>query len=315
MNRVVVVGSCNLDFIVEVPTLPVPGETVLGADVVSRPGGKGANQAVAARRLGADAVFVGATGADQFAATLREALSAEGLDLRHLATADSPTGVALIVIDASATNQITVAAGANRRLSAAHLTALGDVLEPASVLLLQLEIPVRTCVVAATAARDAGATVVLNAAPVTQRADDHDLNALLDLTDVLIVNENEAMSLGAQSVTDAEGWLAFAAAFSARRSLAVVVTLGADGAVAAEDGSAFAIPAYRIDAIDSTGAGDAFCGAVAAAVAEKRPLREAVERGCAAGALATTAVGAQAALPRVADIEQLLSPSPGGRHR
>jgi ribokinase len=313
MNRVVVVGSCNLDFIVEVPSLPVPGETVLGADVVSRPGGKGANQAVAARRLGADAVFVGATGADQFAATLREALSAEGLDLRHLATTESPTGVALIVIDASATNQITVAAGANRRLSAAHLVGLSDVLEPASVLLLQLEIPVSTCVVAANAARDAGATVVLNAAPVTQPIDD-DLNALLDLTDVLIVNENEAMSLGAQTVIDAGGWLAFAAEFSARRSLAVVVTLGADGAVAAEDGSAFAIPAYRIDAIDSTGAGDAFCGAVAAALAEKRPLREAVERGCAAGALATTAVGAQAALPRVADIERLLSPSPGGRH-
>jgi ribokinase len=310
MNRVVVVGSCNLDFIVEVPTLPVPGETVLGADVVSRPGGKGANQAVAARRLGADAVFVGATGADQFAATLREALSAEGLDLRHLATADSPTGVALIVIDASATNQITVATGANRRLSAAHLTALGDVLEPASVLLLQLEIPVRTCVVAANAARDAGATVVLNAAPVTQPNDD-DLNALLNLTDVLIVNENEAMSLGAQTVTDKEGWLAFAAAFSARRSLAVVVTLGEDGAVAAEDGSAFAVPAYRIDAIDSTGAGDAFCGAVATALAEKRALREAVERGCAAGALATTAVGAQAALPRIDDIERLLSH--GGR--
>jgi ribokinase len=195
-------------------------------------------------------------------------------------------------------------------LSAAHLAGLGDVLEPASVLLLQLEIPVRTCVVAANAARDAGATVVLNAAPVTLPIDD-DLNSLLDLTDVLIVNENEAASLGARSAVDTEGWLSFAAAFSAKGSLSVVVTLGPEGAVAAENGSAFAIPAYRIHAIDSTGAGDAFCGAVAAALAEKRPLREAVDRGCAAGALATMAVGAQAALPRVADIERLLSA--GGR--
>lgn len=312
MNRVVVVGSCNLDFIVEVPSLPVPGQTVLGKDVVCRPGGKGANQAVASRRLGANVVFVSATGADQFGVTLRDALSAEGIDLQRLVTTHSPTGVALIVIDASATNQITVAAGANRRLAPRHLAGLGDLFEPAAVLLLQLEIPVSTCVVAANGAHAAGATVVLNAAPLAGDIDD-DLKSLLDVTDVLIVNENEAMSLGAGAPADIDGWLSFAASYSTSGPAAVIVTLGADGAVAAENGTAFAVPAFRIDAIDSTGAGDAFCGAVAAALAEKRPLREAVERGCAAGALATMAIGAQSALPRAADIEQLLSRVGGQR--
>jgi ribokinase len=306
MNRVVVVGSCNLDFIVEVQSLPVPGQTVLGKDVVCRPGGKGANQAVAARRLGADVVFVSATGADQFGVTVREALAAEGIDLEHLVTTHSPTGVALIVIDTSATNQITVAAGANRRLAPRHLAGLTDLFEPAAVLLLQLEIPIATCVVAANGAHAAGATVVLNAAPMTRRIDD-DLTALLDVTDVLIVNENEAMSLGAGAPADVEGWLSFAASYSTTGPAAVIVTLGAGGAVAAENGAAFAIPAHAVDAVDSTGAGDAFCGAVAAALAEKRPLREAVERGCAAGALATMAIGAQSSLPRTADIERLLS--------
>ncbi len=312
MNRVVVVGSCNLDFIVEVPSLPVPGQTVLGEDVVCRPGGKGANQAVAARRLGADAVFVGATGADQFGVTLRDALAVEGMNLEHLVTTPSPTGVALIVIDASATNQITVAAGANRRLGARHLAGLAELFEPASVLLLQLEIPVRTSVVAANAARAAGATVVLNAAPMPGHIDG-DLKALLDVTDVLIVNEGEAISLGADSPTGLDGWLSFAATYSASGPAAVIVTLGVDGAVAAENGSDFAIPAYSIKAVDSTGAGDAFCGAVAAALAEKRTLRESVERGCAAGALATTAVGAQSALPLATDIERLIAQGGMGR--
>lgn len=312
MNRVVVVGSCNLDFLVEVPTLPVPGQTVLGKDVVCRPGGKGANQAVAARRLGADVVFVSATGADQFGVTLRDALATEGIDLEHLVTTHSPTGVALIVIDASATNQITVAAGANRRLAPRHLAGLADLFEPTAVLLLQLEIPVATCVVAANGAHAAGATVVLNAAPLAGSVDD-DLQALLDVTDVLIVNESEAMSLGAGSLSDIEGWLSFAASYSTTGPAAVVVTLGADGAVAAENGAAFAVTAHSVDAVDSTGAGDAFCGAVAASLSEKRPLREAVERGCAAGALATMAIGAQSALPRTTDIERLLSRVGGQR--
>lgn len=304
MSNVVVVGSCNLDFIVEVASLPVPGQTVLGSDVVSRPGGKGANQAVAARRLGANTMFVGAIGHDQFGTTLRTALENEDLDLRQLVVLDHASGVALIVVDEAARNQITVSPGANGRLGVEHLQGLAQSLSgPDSVLLMQLEIPVPTCVAAAGVARDANATVVVNAAPLAD-PNDPDLQLLLALTDVLIVNEGEALTLApSPTPPEIDGWLEFAARLSISGPSAAVITLGGSGAVAAEDGKAFYVPPFSVDAIDTTGAGDAFCGAVAAALAEKRSLHDAVRRGCAAGALATTAVGAQAALPNAMDID------------
>lgn len=305
MSDVVVVGSCNLDLIIAVPALPVPGQTVLGGDVVTRPGGKGANQAVAARRLGADTAFVGALGDDHFGRILRRALDAEHLDLGQVVVTDGPTGVALIVVDQAATNQIAVAPGVNRRLAAEHLASLAPSLRSGSVLLLQLEIPVPTCVAAARIARGAGATVVVNGAPLTDPSDP-DLRRLLALTDVLIVNEGEALDLvPAERPATTEAWLDLAARVRAFGPGAVVVTLGASGAVAAERDDAFAVGAFPVDAVDTTGAGDAFCGAVAAALVEGRSLRDAVRRGCAAGALATTAIGAQTALPTARDVELL----------
>lgn len=286
---VVVVGSCNLDLIVEVGRLPRPGETVLGGDLARRPGGKGANQAVAARRLGAETAFVGAVGDDDFGTALRRALAAEGIDLAGLATVPGASGVALIVVDAQAENVITVAPGANR-----HVTAEGLSWTPASVLLLQLEIPLATCVAATTAARAAGARVIVNAAPLPDPADPQ-LRRLLELTDVLVVNEGEATGLG--SVRPER-----------LRELgppSVVVTLGESGAEVAEGRASYAVPGNPVDAIDTTGAGDAFCGALAAALAEGRSLVDAVRWGCAAGALATTAVGAQAAMPTLAQFDAL----------
>lgn len=305
MSSVVVVGSCNLDFIVEVAELPSPGQTALGGDVVTRPGGKGANQAVAAKRLGADTLFVGAVGNDEFGETLRDALGGEGLDLRHLAIVDHPTGVALVVVDPSGINQITVAPGANRRLAADHLAALGHLLAPGSVLLMQLEIPLPACLTAARVARDKGAVVVLNAAPMPGRPDP-DLEQLLGLTDVLVVNESEARELGAAPAptsAGAEHWLSFVDELTRPGLPAAVVTLGSSGAVASERGTGFHVPAYRVDPVDTTGAGDAFCGGFAAALAEKQPFADAVRRGCAAGALATTALGAQSAMPSRAELD------------
>jgi ribokinase len=304
MSTVVVVGSCNLDLIVKVPRLPLPGQTALGGDVVTRPGGKGANQAVAARRIGADTVFVGAVGNDQFGDTLRSALAGEELDVRHLAVADRPTGVALVVVDPAATNQITVAQGANRHLGDQHLAALEHLLTPGSVLLMQLEISLQACLTATRVARDGGATVVLNAAPVPGRADP-DLDRLLALTDVLVVNESEARGLAATPTSTSLGancWLALAGELSRSGPPAAIVTLGSNGAVASARGASFHIPAYRVDPVDTTGAGDAFCGALAAALVERRPLPDAVRRGCAAGALATTALGAQTGMPTGAEL-------------
>jgi ribokinase len=305
MSAVVVVGSCNLDLIVEVESLPASGETVLGGDVISRPGGKGANQAVAARRLGAETMFVGATGADQFGATLRAALAAEDVDLTHLMTTDSPSGVALVIVDSSATNLITVAVGANRRLTPEHVSVLRGSLAPTSVLLLQLEIPLATCLAAARIAHEAGAPVLLNAAPLPSRTDG-EFEQLLALTDVLIVNEAEAMGLhDVARPSDIEEWRSFASEVSVFGPPAVVVTLGDAGAVVAERERSFAVAPYQVNAVDTTGAGDAFCGAVAASLAEKRTLDDAVHRGCAAGALATTALGAQSALPTADEVDRL----------
>jgi ribokinase len=307
MASAVIVGSCNLDLVVEVEVLPAAGETVLGGDMASLPGGKGANQAVAARRLGVPTSFVGAVGGDEFGARLRDHLEAEGVDLSGMVTTGGPTGIALITVDAQAKSLITVAPGANRRLTAADMQTLRGRLTPSSVLLMQLEIPVATCVAAARIAREAGAAVVLNGAPIGI-AGATGLEELLALTDLLIVNEGEAMHLFAgRNAAPGQDWPALAGQLRAWGPAGVIVTLGEAGAVVAESGAAFAVPAYPVRAVDTVGAGDAFCGAVAAALAERRPLAEAVRRGCAAGALATTSVGAQSSLPTAADLDRLMA--------
>jgi ribokinase len=301
-RQVVVVGSCNLDLIVEVPRLPAPGETTLGADVVSRPGGKGANQAVAARRLGAATAFVGAIGNDQFGTTLREALHAADLDLTGLVTTDTPSGIALILVDRAGENVIAVSSGANRHLGEEHLASLADLLDDTSVLLMQLETPVATSLAAARIAQECGARVVLNAAPMAEPTPE--LAQLLTCTDVLVVNEGEALTLDTNAATTGGDWARRANRLQAKGPAAVVITLGADGAVLADGTSAEAVPAPAVVAVDTTGAGDAFCGALAAALAGGHDLPDAVRRGCRAGALATTAIGAQTALPTAADLER-----------
>ncbi|GAA1861797.1 ribokinase [Asanoa iriomotensis] len=295
MNRVVVVGSANLDLGVGVRQLPRPGETVLGSDVVASPGGKGANQAVAARRLGADAVLVAALGGDRFGADLRVALAGEGLPPDHVVTYDDcATGIALIVVDADGENTIVVSSGANARLDAAALAGLPDLLGSADLLVLQLEIPLDTCLAAARHARRAGARVLLNAAPLPP-AGAPALAELLREVDVLVVNEGEAAELGGD-----------ATALRHRGPAACVITLGARGAVSADATGTRTHRPFRVDAVDTTGAGDTFCGALAAALAEGAELDEAVRRGCAAGALATTRMGAQSAMPMAAELDSFL---------
>jgi ribokinase len=315
--QVVVVGSCNLDLIVEVPALPTSGQTMLGADVVSRPGGKGANQAVAAHKLGARTVFVAALGTDQFASALRAALADAGLDLDRLVTSEGVSGMALVVVDPAGENFITVASGANRRLAPEHVAGLSDAFAPASVLLIQLETPIATSLAAARIARAAGATIVLNAAPASTN-DDRDLARLLQLTDVLIVNEVEALALCprphssrprpasiAEFETLADGLRSLGPAIT-------IITLGEAGAVLADDAGTTAVSAHPVDAVDTTGAGDAFCGALAVAVSSGRTVIDGVRLGCLAGAAASTAIGAQAALPTSDDLARFGSVVAGG---
>jgi ribokinase len=302
---IVVVGSLNLDLAVRVPHLPRPGETLLGDDFERRPGGKGANQAVAAARLGARARLVGLVGSDLFGADLHGHLAAERVDVDNVGrTEEAPTGVAMIVVAPDGENMITLAPGANDRLGPQELAALPGLLEDADALLLQLEVPVPAALAAARMARAANVAVVVNAAPLPAPVS-QDLLDLIALADVLVVNETETAGLtGIDAVSDYE---AAARALLALGPDAAVITLGRRGAVAADGTGVNKVPAFRVEAVDAVGAGDAFCAELAIARdGGALDLATATRRACAAGALAATRIGTQSALPRRAEVDRLL---------
>jgi ribokinase len=292
MTRVCVVGSVNMDLTFDVDALPRPGETVLASSLTSAPGGKGANQAVAAARAGARVQFVGAFGDDTAAARLRAHLRANGVGLDGTVAVSGPSGTAVIVVDAGAENTIVVAPGANGWLTPAAATACRAI-AGCDVLLTQLEIPVPAAVAAAREARSTGAVVMVNASPAGQ--DQSRLTELAAATDVVIANEAEA-----------EDW--------PWRPTHLVITLGARGArYVGEDGE-FAVPAPAVTAVDTTGAGDVFAGVLAASwprgpganPASRDELLAALRRACAAGALATRAPGAGDCAPRAEAIDAAL---------
>jgi ribokinase len=287
-GRVVVVGSANVDLVIDVPRHPAGGETILGGDLRRTPGGKGANQAVAAARAGgADTTFVGALGRDESGDLLLGSLAGAGVRTDVVERVDSPTGTALITVSPDGENTIVVAPGANShvRVGAAQTERIAA----ADVVLAQLEIPLGA-VVAAAGARRAGALFVLNAAPSRELPDE-----VWERLDVLVVNEHEAADL-VDGSTSAEPE-SLAAALLARVS-AVVITLGALGSLVAErDVPAVRVPAAQVEAVDTTGAGDTYCGVLAAALARGADLAEAARLAGAAGALAVTRPGAQDAVP------------------
>lgn len=305
-GRVVVVGSANVDLVVDVPRHPAGGETILGGDLRRTPGGKGANQAVAAARAGgADTTFVGALGRDDSAELLLASLAGAGVRTDTVNRVDAPTGTALITVSPDGENTIVVAPGANSRVRVG--AAQADRIAAADVVLAQLEIPLDT-VVAAGGARRTGALLVLNAAPSRELPD-----AVWDQVDVLVVNEHEAADLvGGSPSAGPEG---LAAALLGRVP-AVVITLGGRGSLVAERGGRpVRVPAAQVTAVDTTGAGDTYCGVLAAALARSAGLVEAARLAGAAGALAVTRSGAQDAVPDAADVvalaERLLAEETG----
>jgi len=298
-GRVVVVGSANVDLVVPVPRHPGGGETVLGGTLTRHPGGKGANQAVAAARAGgADTTFLGALGEDESADLLRASLEGAGVRTDLLARVAEPTGTALITVSPDGENAIVVAPGANSLVTVGPEQA--ERLAAADVVLAQLEIPVEA-VAAAAAARRPGALLVLNAAP------SRDLPAdLWPAVDVLVVNEHEAADLAGEAAEPAA-----LARLLLERVPAVVVTLGGAGSLVAErGGEPVAVPAFPVEPVDTTGAGDTFCGVLAASLAQGAPLVDAARLAAAAGALATTAPGAQESVPTAAAVADLVQ-----RHR
>ncbi|MCU7724664.1 ribokinase [Actinoplanes sp. KI2] len=292
--RIVVAGSANMDLVGLAERLPLPGETVLGDDFVMMPGGKGANQAIAAARAGGRAVFLGAIGSDSFGVTLNARLNAAGVDTAHLRTSYGASGVAVIMVDRAAENSILVAPGANSTFR--DLTAAEEqVIVGGDVLLCQLEIPVETVTAACRAARAAGVRTILNAAPVRELPAD-----LLANVDLLVVNEVEAQTITGSTSPDMSALLALVPR--------VVLTLGGAGSRYAErDGRDEMVPAFVVEATDTTAAGDAFTAALAVAWGEGRDLIEAVRWANAAGAACVRKLGASNALPTRAEIDEVFA--------
>jgi ribokinase len=294
---IVVFGSVNVDFVTRVPNIPSPGETVLGPGYDVIPGGKGANQALAAARAGARVALVAAVGQDPFAAIGLSLLETEGVDLTRTARVEAPTGAAFISVDdARGENAIVVASGANTHVRATQLEAVE--IGASDILLLQREVPDAEAAKAAAIAKSAGARVVLNAAPAG--AIPHELLGALD---VLIVNEHEvitvgeALGIGGEPDDVARG-------IDAKHGIATVVTLGAEGVIGWTGGVRRHVPALSITPVDTTAAGDAFCGAFAAALDAGYGFTMALARGAAAGSLACTIRGAQPSLPRREAIDE-----------
>ncbi|MBI1735149.1 MAG: ribokinase [Candidatus Rokubacteria bacterium] len=301
--RVLVVGSANVDFTVAVPRLPAAGETVSEGTLLVNHGGKGANQAVAARRLGADVRLIGCVGDDAEGHRLRDGLAREAIGVDGvLVSATAATGTALIVVDAAGRNQIAVAPGANRALPDAHVLARAADFEWAQVVVCSLEIPLTAVVAALGEARRRGVTTILNPAPAPPAGVD-----FWRLVDVATPNGTEAGRLSGLRVSDASSAREAAASLRLRGATAVMVTLGEDGVLAVTAGGTRHIPAFPVSAIDTTAAGDAFNGALAVALAERQPPERALRFACAAAALTCTRRGAQPSLPMRDEVERLLS--------
>ncbi len=307
MPALVVVGSLNMDFVVSVDRLPAPGETVLGRDFKLIPGGKGANQACAAGKLGAGAVVVrmiGRVGYDVFADHLKASLAAAGVDVSAVnATKSQPTGVALIWVDLQGQNSIVVASGANHALAAADVEAMRKVFRGASLALFQLETPLATVGAALALAREEGARTMLDPAPAQPLPSE-----LLARVDILTPNESEALMLLGRppARVSREEAPDLAAALRHLGPRTVVLKLGDQGSYYSGDMGCFHSPAFAVESRDSTAAGDTFNAALAVALAEGQPAGRAVLFANAAAAISVTRMGAQASAPTRAEVDQFM---------
>ena len=309
MNTILVVGSINMDLVARCPHVPAPGETVLGSDFAQHPGGPGANTATAAARLARDSgvAMLGAVGSDDNGVALTHNLRERGVDTASVATVAAPTGVALIAVADDGANSIVVAPGANSQVLPPDIDAAWAALTtaPPAILVTQMEIPLETVVRAALAGRDMGARVLLDPAPAPAHLPD----SLLAAVDILMPNEGELRTLTGLPTGTVEEVARAAEALRARGVGSVVVKRGEHGALIVDEAGGRVVPAPRVEAIDTTGAGDCFNGALAAALAEGQTVDAAARFATHAAALACTALGAQEAQPTREQVDRLLSAS------
>lgn len=300
MPDIIVVGSLNADLVVRSPRFPQPGETISGSDLLTIPGGKGANQAVAAARQGASVAMVGRVGKDSFGPELIHNLQKNHVDATGvLMDAGTASGTAIIVVDANGQNSIVLSPGGNGRITPADMDAVD--FSGYKLLLLQHEIPLDTVLSAAKHAKKSGVRVVLNPAPAYALPDE-----LISLPDFILPNETELSLLTNQPVTDVASAESAAKMLLERGAQNVIVTLGSKGALIVSREQVTHVDTYKVDVVDTTAAGDAFIGGFAFALLQNKSLEEAVRYGCACGALATTKLGAQPSLPTREEVERFL---------
>jgi ribokinase len=302
--KIVVVGSSNMDLVVRSPRIPVPGETILGGDFLMVPGGKGANQAVAVARLGAHAVFVARLGDDVFGRKSLDNFRSIGVDVRHVTlTANAPSGVALITVDAAGNNAIVVAPGANAKLSPEDVYRAQSDICSAGAVVAQLEVPLATVQCVAELAYHAGVPFILNPAPARKLAP-----KLLAMTAVLTPNETEAQILTGIEVVDADSAGTAADLLLKTGVKAVIVTMGAKGCLLAEGGTRELIRAEKVKVVDTTAAGDAFTGSLAVGFGQGHSLRHAAIFATRAAALSVTKMGAQPSMPTMQEVCDFVPP-------
>ena len=292
-KKIVVVGSCNTDMVIKADRLPVPGETILGGTFFMNPGGKGANQAVAAARMGGSVTLISKTGNDVFGKQSVMLYNAENIKTDYVfSDPNHPSGVAMITVDSNGENCIVVASGANASLSPADIDKARKEIESSDLVLMQLEIPVETVEYVAEMAHRKGIPVILNPAPARTLPE-----TLLKNLYIIIPNKSEAEILSGIKVTDQESARKAAAIISAKGVDIVVITLGSQGALIKDKEEYHFVEAFKVDTIDTTAAGDTFCGSVCVGLSEGKSISEAVEMAARAAALTVTRMGAQGSIP------------------
>ncbi len=298
-KKIVVIGSCNTDMVINMDRLPLPGETLLGGRFFMNSGGKGANQAVAAARLGGKITFIAKVGNDPFGIRSIDQYKAEGIGTKHvLIDKEHPSGVALILVDAHGENSIAVASGANANLTPQDVDEARAVIEEGDIVLMQLETPIETVERAALIGKQMGKKVILNPAPAQSLS-----SSLLGCLYMLIANETEAEFISGIQIVDMDSVARAADIICSKGVENVVITLGSKGAFVKERGAYHQVPALKVKAVDATAAGDTFCGAICVALAEGKSITEAVEFANRAAAVSVTRMGAQSSLPYRREVE------------
>lgn len=296
-KRILVIGSSNTDMTIKSDNLPLPGQTILGGRFVMGPGGKGANQAVAAKRLGGNVEFICKVGHDIFGKNAADGYKKEGIDISHILYSTEPSGVALILVDKTGENVISVAPGANGDLSVEDIESIANVIKEADYLILQLEIPTDAVIRAAKIAHEAGVYVILNPAPACRLP-----NELFQYISLITPNQTETELMTGVKLINEQSFITAVENLNRMGVKDVIITLGSKGSLVCYNGKNEFVPAIKVDAVDATAAGDTFCGAVCVALSQGKNLKEAAVFATKAASLTVQKMGAQDSIPSINDI-------------